>query len=27
MVGWFTELGPESELASAHRRRLSSALS
>ena len=27
MVGWFTELGPESELASGHRRRLSSALS
>lgn len=27
MVGWFTEFGPESELASAHRRRLSSALS
>ena len=27
MVGWFTELGPDSELASAHRRRLSSALS
>lgn len=27
MVGWFTELGAESELASAHRRRLSSALS
>ena len=27
MVGWFTELGPTSELASTHRRRLSSALS
>lgn len=27
MVGWFTELGPQSELAAAHRRRLASALS
>lgn len=27
MVGWFTELGPQSELAATHRRRLASALS